>query len=92
MYPLGATVTVNYSTFAGTATECGTSNCDYRRTTGTLSFAPNTTTQYIDVPINWDRDNDPGETFSVILSNPSNHATLERLSGRLPGQGFCTIQ
>ena len=92
MYPLNTSVSVNYATVPATATECTNGNCDYQRTTGTLTFQPNATTQTIEVLIYGDNNNDPGETFSVILSNPTNNATLERRPGRLPGQGIATIQ
>ena len=62
-------VTVSFATLAGTA-EAGT---DYQPVSGMLHFAPNETTQTIDVIVNGDViDEGNNETFSVVLSNPIN--------------------
>lgn len=60
-------VTVNFTTSDGTAT---TGNLDYLSQAGTLTFAPNTTSQVVTVLVNGDALNEPDENFSVILSNP----------------------
>ena len=67
------TVTVQYATSDGTAT-AGT---DYTATSGTLTFPPNTTQEYIRVNMLDDNlVNEPSaETFTLTLSNPTN-ATL----------------
>ena len=65
------TVTVDYRTSPGTATE----GADYTATSGTVTFAPGDTAKTISVPIVDDDVEDTGETFSVTLSNPTN-ATL----------------
>ena len=65
------TVTVDYRTSLGTATE----GADYTATSGTVTFAPGDTAKTISVPIVDDDVEDGGETFSVTLSNPTN-ATL----------------
>ncbi len=57
-------VTVNYATANGTAT-AGT---DYTAESGTLTFAPGTTTQTIAVPITADTAAKPNLTFQVNLS------------------------
>ncbi|HKZ55352.1 MAG TPA: Calx-beta domain-containing protein [Anaerolineales bacterium] len=67
-------VTVNFSTFDGTAT--GASN-DYVPTSGTVSFPPGTTSQTITVVVAADARGEANETFGVRLSNPSN-AVLTR--------------
>lgn len=64
-------VTVNYQTVAGTAT-AGT---DFTPTNGTLTFAPGETTKAIAIDIVGDTIDEFDETFSVVLSNPTN-ATL----------------
>jgi hypothetical protein len=62
------TVTVGYSTGNGTAT----AGQDYSAAAGTLTFAPGTTTQKINVAVTGDAAVEPTETFSVTLSNPVN--------------------
>ncbi|MBD2518026.1 M10 family metallopeptidase C-terminal domain-containing protein [Nostoc sp. FACHB-973] len=69
-------VTVNYTTTPGTAT----ANTDYTSRNGTLTFAANTTTATITVPILNDNLSEANETFSVNLSSPSN-ATLQKATG-----------
>ena len=68
--PTGQTVTVDYATADRTAT----APSDYQATSGTLTFAPGTTTQSIRVHINGDTASEPDETFAVNLSNPHNAA------------------
>jgi hypothetical protein len=73
-------VTVNYTTVDGTAI-AGT---DYVATSGTLTFAPGQTSQYISVTVIGNAVYQPGRTFSVVLSNPQN--------ARMGSQGGnCTI-
>ena len=73
-------VTVNYATVDGTAV-AGT---DYVASSGTLTFAPGQTSQYISVPVIGSAVYAPGRTFSVVLSNPQN--------ARMGSQGGnCTI-
>ena len=60
------TVTVDYHTVDATAKSPG----DYAAQSGTLTFAPGVTTQPIDVPVAGDTLDEPGERFSVVLSNP----------------------
>jgi hypothetical protein len=62
------TVTVNYATSDGTAT----AGSDYVAKSGTLTFAPGTTTQTIAVVVNGDTLLEPNETFVVTLTNPAN--------------------
>ncbi|BCM88343.1 levanase [Abditibacteriota bacterium] len=69
--PSGQTVTVAYSTLAGTATE----GADYTRTTGTLTLAPGETAKSVAVPIFNDALDESDEAFSLKLSAPTN-ATL----------------
>ena len=62
------TVTVNYATKDGTAV----APADYTATSGTLTFAPgNTQKQTALVPITDDGEEDSGETFTLMLSNPT---------------------
>ena len=64
-------ITVDFATANGTAT----AGSDYQATSGTLTFAPGTTTQTLTVLILGDTLDEPNETFTVTLSNPTN-ATL----------------
>lgn len=61
----GGTVTVDYSTSSGSATE----DADYGATSGTLVFNEGETWQTIDVPIYEDSDYEVEENFSVSLHN-----------------------
>ena len=70
-------ITVDYATADGTATAA---NNDYQPTSGTLTFAPSTITQTITVLVNGDTAVEPNETFTVVLSNPSN-ATIAQGTG-----------
>ena len=70
-------VTVNYATANGSAK----APADYTTTTGTLTFAPGSTTQTVPVPIRGDRRNERNEAFFVNLSGPTN-ATIADASGR----------
>ncbi len=63
-------VTVDYATVDGTAV-AGT---DYVATSGTLTFAPGQTGQYVSVSVIGTPNYAPGRTFSVVLSNPTNAA------------------
>jgi aryl-phospho-beta-D-glucosidase BglC (GH1 family) len=66
-------VTVGYATSNGTAT----AGADYTATSGTLTFAPGTTSQTITVKVIGDTTAEADETFNVALSNPSG-ATIAR--------------
>jgi CSLREA domain-containing protein len=70
------TVSVNYNTANGSAV----AGSDYAATSGTLLFAPGTTSQNITVAVAGDTSVEPDETFTVVLSNPAN-ATLADGSG-----------
>ena len=61
-------VTVDYTTVDGTAV-AGT---DYQAASGTLTFAPGQTGQYVSVSVIGTPNYAPGRTFSVVLSNPQN--------------------
>ena len=61
------TVTVDYTTVDGTAVAA-----DYTATSGTLTFAPGETRKSTAlVPIVDDNEDDSGETFRLVLSNPT---------------------
>jgi len=64
----GQTVTVDFATADGTAT----AGSDYVATSGTVTFAPGTTTQMITVMVNGDVIDESDETFFVNLSNAAN--------------------
>ena len=65
-------VAVHYATSDGTA-HAGT---DYTTTAGNLTFAPAKTLRTITIPILNDTQNEPDETFDVVLSTPTGGATL----------------
>lgn len=60
-------VTVKYATANGTAT----AGQDYTATSGTLTFAPGTTSQVVNVVVLGDSTVESNETFTVTLSNVS---------------------
>jgi ribosomal protein L35AE/L33A len=66
--PSGRLVTVDYATANGTAIAPG----DYATAGGTLSFAAGETSKTVTVAIKGDTLDEPNETFSINLSNPSN--------------------
>ncbi|MDA1017254.1 MAG: FG-GAP-like repeat-containing protein, partial [Planctomycetota bacterium] len=70
------TVIVEFQTANGTAT----SGSDYVANVGSITFPAGTTTQTIAVLVNGDTMDENNETFSVILSNPTN-ATLADSTG-----------
>jgi hypothetical protein len=67
----GKTVTVDWSTAAGSAT----AGADYSSASGTLTFAPGETTKTVSVNVLGDTVDEPDETFVVNLANVAN-ATL----------------
>ena len=77
--PSNATVTVDYFTSNGTATEPS----DYTAVNGTLTFAPGQTTRTISVPVNGDTIPEANETFFVNLMNATNASGC----GAGPGTG-----
>ncbi|MBK5232875.1 MAG: M4 family metallopeptidase [Thermoleophilia bacterium] len=64
----GSTVTVNYATSDGTATQPG----DYTSSSGTVTFNPGQTATTASVPVTGDTIDETDETFSVDLSSPTN--------------------
>ena len=62
----GRTVTVDYTTRAGSATE----GVDYRRTSGTLAIAPGSPGDTIWVTVVNDQLHEHNETLEMVLSNP----------------------
>ncbi|MDX1744367.1 MAG: Calx-beta domain-containing protein [Halobacteriales archaeon] len=70
------TVTVDYETVDGTAT----AGSEYTATSGTLTFPAGTMQQTISVPFSDDSVDEPDQTFTVELTNPSN-ATIGDGSG-----------
>ncbi|OLP52322.1 beta strand repeat-containing protein [Allorhizobium taibaishanense] len=69
------TVTVSYATADGTAS----AGSDYVAASGTLTFAPGTSTRSITVTINGDTNPEANETFLVQMSAPTN-ATIAKAS------------
>jgi hypothetical protein len=74
-----STVTVDYDTADGTATNGAAPNDDgsndYVAKSGTLTFDPGQTSKTIDVTLNPDTVVEDDEDFTVALSNPSNAAS-----------------
>lgn len=68
----GDDVTVDYATSDGSAR----AGSDYTETNGTLSIGAGDTEGTITVSVLGDTDFEPGETFTLTLSNPSANATL----------------
>jgi Ca2+-binding RTX toxin-like protein len=64
--PSALTVTVDYTTVDGTAT----AGQDYFAESGTISFAPGSTSQTITIDIVGDSIPELDEDFSIVLSNP----------------------
>jgi hypothetical protein len=62
------TVTVQYSTFNGSAV----AGSDYNASSGTVTFPAGSTTQSIGVPVIGDTLDEDDETFGVTLANPVN--------------------
>jgi uncharacterized repeat protein (TIGR01451 family) len=79
-YPTSQSVSVNYATANGSAT----AGSDYQATSGRLVFDPGVTNLTLSVPVFGDTLSESNETFSVVLSNPTN-ATIAR------GQALVTI-
>jgi hypothetical protein len=65
-------VRVDYTTQDGTA-EAGS---DYTAQSGSLIFAPGTTTQTLSIPIMGDTVQENTETFRLVFSNPQNRSLL----------------
>ncbi|MGB2982393.1 MAG: Calx-beta domain-containing protein, partial [Candidatus Bipolaricaulia bacterium] len=74
--PSASTVTVDYGTSDGTASQPG----DYTLSSGTVTFLPGETSKPVTVPTIEDLIDEPDETFAVNLSNASN-ATIADLLG-----------
>jgi Calx-beta domain len=72
----GKTVTVDYATSDVTAA----APADYTAASGTLTFAPGTTTQTIPIAVQGDLSDEVNETYRVTLSNPGN-ATIAAAIG-----------
>jgi uncharacterized repeat protein (TIGR01451 family) len=66
--PSTETITVQYGTQNGSALAPG----DYTATTGTVTFLPGETSMTVSVPTLADAVYDPNETFSLVLSTPTN--------------------
>ena len=72
------TTTVQFTT-TGTTANVGS---DFSATSGTLTFAPGITTQFITVPVLADVLFEPTERFFVTLSNPSTGASITAPTGQ----------
>ncbi len=68
------TTSIGYATQGGTAI----AGQDYTETSGTLTFQPGETLRYLSIPIIGDAIDEPDESFSVVLSNPTNSVLVPR--------------
>ncbi|MEK6335110.1 MAG: Calx-beta domain-containing protein [Acidobacteriota bacterium] len=73
----GRTITVDYATVDNTAV----AGFDYQSTSGVLTFQPGETSKQISVLVNGDTEFEPNETFSLVLSSPTN-ATISDAQGQ----------
>jgi Ca2+-binding RTX toxin-like protein len=71
------TVTVAYATVDGTAT----GGTDYTAKSGTLSFAPGTTSQPVTVATTQDSAVEPNETLILRLTSPTGGAAIAKADG-----------
>ena len=69
----GQTVTVDFTTTGLTAT----SGIDFQPASGTLTFNPGVTSLPVNVLVNGDVVDEPNETFTVTLANPTNAAIAD---------------
>ena len=72
----GRTVTVPWTTAAGSTGNPASPTGDYVAASGTLTFASGTTTAHIDITTVHDEVSEPDETFQIRLGQPTN-ATVD---------------
>ena len=70
-------VTIEYATSTGSSNGA-TDGTDYTGTTGTLTITGGETTGVIEVPISVDVTDEPNETATLTLSNPSNGTFVDQ--------------
>jgi hypothetical protein len=70
-------ITVDFATQDGTAL----AGQDYVATNGTLTFAPGETSHSVTVTVTADTPAEPDESFTVVLSNPSQGGVIRRGTG-----------
>ncbi len=80
-YSDGETHSVDFHTQEVTAT----AGSDYTEASGTLTFGPEEYSKAVVVRIKDDNVEDSGETFQVVLSNPTGGAQLHGTAGRATG-------
>lgn len=68
---------VDFATIDGTAT----APVDFTANSGTLNFAAGEMTKTVTISVNGDTQAELDETFSVVLSNPTNGVTLDDATG-----------
>jgi hypothetical protein len=68
----GVTTTVNYATADGSAKD----PADYTATSGSVTFQPGETVKWVSIPVQDDPINEPTESFTVSLSNPTGSVAL----------------
>jgi hypothetical protein len=70
-------VTVDFTTADGTAI----AGQDFAQTSGVLTFNPFETNKTINIPVLNDAALEPSESFSIVLSNPTNHSDIDPARG-----------
>ena len=69
--PSDATVTVDYATSDGSGLAGAKAPGDYTATSGTLSFVPGDTVEFINVAVQGDLIDEVNERYDITLSNPA---------------------
>ena len=80
-------VTVDYAIIPGTATD----GADYTGSSGTLTFAAGETFKTLEIPILNEDDEEPAETFFVVLSNPTGGGPLDEEKAVIQDPGQCVV-
>jgi len=74
---IGFESSVDYATSDSSAT----AGSDYAAASGTMTFAPDDPIQFISIPIVNDGNQESAETFTLLLSNPSDNTRVDRQGG-----------
>jgi len=82
-----AEVTVDYNIIPLTATD----GADYTGSSGTLTFTSGETSKTIEVPIINEDDEEPAETFAIVLSNPTGGGPLDEEKAVVLDPGQCVV-
>ena len=75
--PSAIPVVAHYTTDGPMSYDNGTRNVDYVATTGSVTFAPGELTKTVNVDIIGDRDYEPNESFTIVLSAAEGAAIVQ---------------